>query len=160
MAQEKTFIAVKPFAFKRGDTVDIVDLLSKKLEGAKCLAMKAYQPSQALAEEHYAEHKEKPFFKDLVDSFTSGPLLGMVWEGENIVAKAREVMGATNPADAAEGTIRNVFGKSLDDNAIHGSDTEPGSADREVKLHFPEANFAEITDIVAKAKELTEKQAV
>lgn len=154
MAVERTFLAVKPLAFGRGDSVGIVKMLVEKL-GAKCVSMKVYTASKELAEEHYSEHKEKPFFGSLVESFTSGPLLGMIWEGEGVVAKAREVMGATNPADSTEGTIRNVFGKSLDDNAIHGSDTEPGSADREVGLHFSEGNFSEIADPVAKAGELT-----
>lgn len=154
MANEKTFLAVKPDAFKRGDTVGIVKMLVEKL-GAKCLAMKVYQPSEEIAREHYAAHVEKPFFPDLIKSFTSGKVLGMVWEGEGVIAKAREVLGATNPADSDEGTIRKKYGKSIDDNAIHGSDTDPGSADREVKIHFADANFAEIADPVAKAQELT-----
>ena len=80
----------------------------------------------------------------------------MVWEGDNIVARARDAMGATNPADAKEGTIRKNFGKHIGDNAIHGSDTEEGSAAREVKIHFPEAKFSEITNPSAKAKELSQ----
>lgn len=159
MATEKTFLAVKPGAYERGDTVGIVELLVKNLP-AKCVAMKAYTPSEELAKSHYSAHTEKPFFADLVKSFTSGPVLGMVWEGEGVVAKAREVLGATNPADSDEGTVRKVYGKSIDDNAIHGSDTDPGSADKEIGLHFAEGNFAEIADPVAKAKELTAATAV
>lgn len=151
---EKTFLAVKPQAFARKDTVGIVKALVEKL-GAKCVAMKAYKPSEELAKEHYAALSDKPFFSELVESFTAGPILGMVWEGEGVVAKAREVMGATNPAEAAEGTIRKAFGKEISDNAIHGSDTEPNSAEREVKLHFADANFSEIADPAAEAEKLT-----
>jgi nucleoside-diphosphate kinase len=157
MVQERTFLAIKPEAYKRGDAVAITEMLCTRLQGAKCLGMKAYTPSRELAEKHYEAHKDKPFFGDLVKSFTSGPILGMVWEGKGIVAKAREVMGATNPEKAEEGTIRKRFGKSLEDNAIHGSDTDPGSADREIKLHFPlgEVDFSVIAEPLAKAKELT-----
>lgn len=155
MATQKTFLAVKPAAYKRGDTVGIVKILAEKL-GADCLAMKAYTPSEELAKKHYEAHTDKPFFGDLVSSFTSGPILGMIWEGEDIVAKARDVLGATNPADAAEGTVRKAYGKDIGDNAIHGSDTEPGSAEREVELHFGGVDFAKIADPVAKAQELVE----
>lgn len=156
MAIEKTFLAVKPEAFKRGDTAGIVEMLSELLSDSKCVAMKCYQPSEALAKEHYAALSDKPFFPELITSFTAGNILGMVWEGENIVARARDAMGATNPADAKEGTIRKNFGKHIGDNAIHGSDTEEGSAAREVKIHFPDAKFSEITNPSAKAKELSQ----
>lgn len=156
---QKTFLAVKPAAYGRNDAEAIVKMLVEKLD-AKCVGMKVYTVSAEQAAEHYAEHKEKPFFGDLVASFTSGPILGMIWEGENIVAAARDAMGATNPEQAAEGTIRKVFAKSLSDNAIHGSDTEPGSAEREVALHFAGAEFAEIADPVAKATELVSAAAV
>lgn len=154
MSTEKTFLAIKPAAFERGDAEGILKLLVEKLAGCKCLAMKVYTPSKELAEKHYAAHKEKPFFPALISSFTAGPVLGMVWEGEGIVAKARDVMGATNPAESAEGTIRKAFGKSIDDNAIHGSDTDPGSASGEIEIHFAGVDFVEIADPLAKAKEL------
>lgn len=155
MALEKTFLAIKPEAFKRGDTAGIIQMLVKKLSDCKCVAMKVYQPTEGLAKEHYAALSDKPFFGELIQSFTAGPILGMVWEGENIVARARDVMGATNPEEADEGTIRKKYGKHIGDNAIHGSDTEAGSAEREVKIHFPEDNFSEISDPVLKAKELS-----
>ncbi len=155
MTQEKTFLAVKPTSYARGEAVTVVEMLTKLLPDAKCLAMRAYTPSKELAEAHYAAHSERPFFGELVESFTSGPVLGMVWEGDNIVARAREAMGATNPENAAEGTIRKRLGRSIGDNIIHGSDTDPGSAEREVSLHFPEANWANIADPAAKAAELT-----
>ncbi len=152
---EKTFLAVKPTSYARGEAVAVVEMLTKLLPDAKCLAMKAYTPSKELAEAHYSAHSAKSFFGELVDSFTAGPVLGMVWEGENIVARAREAMGATDPAKSAEGTIRKRLGRSMSDNIIHGSDTDPGSAEKEVGLHFPEANWANIADPVAKAAELT-----
>lgn len=155
MATEKTFLAVKPEAFSRGDTSGIVAMLSKLLPDAKCVAMKTYTPSKELAEKHYEALSSKPFFPDLIKSFTAGPILGMVWEGENVVAKARDAMGATNPEQATEGTIRKQYGKHIGDNAIHGSDTEPGSATREVAIHFPEAQFSAISNPEAKAKELS-----
>lgn len=155
MSQEKTFLAVKPTSYARGESVTVVEMLTKLLPDAKCVAMRAYTPSKELAEAHYSAHKEKPFFGELVDSFTSGPVLGMIWEGDNIVARAREAMGATDPAKSVEGTIRKRFGRSMSDNIIHGSDTDPGSADKEVALHFPESNWANIADPVAKAAELT-----
>lgn len=156
MSKQKTFLAIKPEAYTRGEATAIVSMLVKLLPGAKCLAMKSYRPSDKLAKEHYAALSDKPFFPELIKSFTAGSILGMVWEGENIVAKARDAMGATDPKAAVEGTIRKQFGKHIGDNAIHGSDTEPGSAEREIKIHFPEANFREITDPVAKSQELTQ----
>lgn len=156
MVVERTFLAVKPEAFKRGDTAGIVAMLQKLLPDCKCLAMKSYKPTQELASEHYAALSDKPFFPELIQSFTAGYILGMVWEGENVVARARDAMGATNPEQAAEGTIRKIYGKHIADNAIHGSDTEPGSAEREIKIHFPATQFTEIKDPVNKAKELSQ----
>ena len=146
---QRTFLAVKPEAFKRNDAVGIVKKLEEKLD-AKCIAMKAYTPSKELAEAHYAVHKERPFFGELISSFTSGPVLGMVWEGENVIEKARELMGATNPEQAAEGTIRKAFAKSIGDNAIHGSDAAE-TAENEIKLHFPDASFQQISQPSLKA---------
>ena len=121
--------------------------------------MKSYQPSEALAKEHYAALSDKPFFPELIESFTAGSILGMVWEGTNVVEKAREAMGATDPVAAAEGTIRKQYGKHIGDNAIHGSDTDPGSAEREVKIHFPEGEFNEIADPAGKSQELCQAAA-
>jgi nucleoside-diphosphate kinase len=142
MTLEKTFLAVKPQAFMRGDGMAIIKTLAEKLS-AKCVAIKAYQPSTELAESHYAVHKERPFFADLISSFTEAPIIGMVWVGEDVISKAREVMGATNPEDAAEGTIRAKFGKNIGDNAIHGSDA-PETASSEVELHFPGLNVKDL----------------
>ncbi len=156
MSNQRTFLAIKPPAYKRGEAAEIVEMLVNLLKDAKCIAMKSYTPSKELAEKHYAALSDKPFFPELIEGFTEGPILGMVWEGEDVVAKAREAMGATDPTQAAEGTIRKKFGKEISDNAIHGSDTEPGSAEREVEIHFAETNFAEISNPTEKAKELTQ----
>ncbi len=141
---EKTFLAVKPDAMNRGEAPHIIQMLAQLLPDSKCISMKIYTPTEELAKEHYAALSDKPFFPELIRSFTSGPILGMVWEGENVVSRAREAMGATNPEQAAEGTVRKVFGKSIEDNAIHGSDTEAGSAEREISIHFPEAQWRPI----------------
>ena len=156
MVQERTFLAVKPEAFKRGDTLGIVEMLKEKLTDCNCIAMKCYRPTESLAREHYAALSDKPFFPELIESFTAGNILGMVWEGENVVSRARDAMGATNPEEALEGTIRKKYGKHIGDNAIHGSDTEEGSAAREVQIHFSETQFSVISDPVAKAKELSQ----
>ena len=156
---EKTFLAIKPPAMQRGDAVEIVKHLGNALNDCNCVAMKVYTPSKELAEKHYEALSDKPFFGELIESFTAGPILGMVWEGENVVARAREAMGATNPEEAAEGTIRKLFAKSIGDNAIHGSDTEPGSATREVEIHFSGANFTKIEDPAAEAQKLSQAAA-
>ncbi len=154
MTIQKTFLAIKPAAFARGESQAIVEMLVKLLPGATCQAMKVYTPSKELAEAHYAAHSDKPFFQELVGTFSAGPVLGMVWEGENIIARAREAMGATDPSKAAEGTIRKRFGLSIGDNTIHGSDTDPGSAEKELALHFANDKLSPIADPVRRAAEL------
>lgn len=155
MSIEKTFLAIKPEAFARMEAKAIVKMLMTLLPDAKCLALKIYTPSENLAREHYAALSDKVFFPDLIKNFTSGPILGMVWEADNIVARARDAMGATDPSKAAEGSIRKIFGKGISDNAIHGSDTEPGSAQREIQIHFPEAKFSPIEDPLSMIESLT-----
>lgn len=152
---ERTFLAIKPNAYQRGDASAIVAMLQDLLPDCVCLAMKSYTPSEELAREHYAALSDKPFFPELIQSFTAGPILGMVWEGVDIVSRAREAMGATDPAKANEGTIRKRFAKSINDNAIHGSDTEPGSATREVSIHFANAEFSIIEKPSSLAAELS-----
>jgi nucleoside-diphosphate kinase len=98
--------------------------------------------SRELAEEHYAEHKERPFFGELVDFITSGPVFAMVWQGNNVIATARQMMGKTNPADALPGTIRGDFGVNVAMNIVHGSDS-PTSAEREIALWFNDAEVNE-----------------
>ena len=133
MAIQTTFLMVKPDGVKRQLVGDIVDRFERKgfvLKGAKLM-----QISQELAEKHYAEHAEKPFFGELTDFITSGPVFAMVWEGENVISVARLMMGATNPAESAPGTIRGDYSTTLSHNVIHGSDSL-ASAEREIGLFF------------------------
>jgi nucleoside-diphosphate kinase len=124
---------VKPDAFERGLTGEIVARFERK--GLKIAAMKHMTVERAQAEEHYAEHKEKPFFGDLVDFITGGPLVAMVLEGHEAVKAARQVIGATNPIEAAPGSIRGDYGLEVQTNLVHGSDS-PESAEREAKIFF------------------------
>jgi len=121
MAIERTFSILKPDALQSG----VIGKVLAKFEeaGLKPVAMKMVQLTKGQAEEFYGIHKERGFFKDLVSYMTSGPVIVQVLEGENAIAKNREVMGATNPANAAEGTIRKTFAKSIDANTVHGSDS-------------------------------------
>lgn len=135
MAMERTFIMVKPDGVQRNLIGEIVTRFEKK--GFKLVGSKLMSVGQALAEEHYGEHKERPFFGELVGFITSSPVFAMVWEGENVIATARGMMGKTNPADAAPGTIRGDFGVSVGMNIIHGSDSAE-SAQREINLWFKE----------------------
>ncbi|SFF75506.1 nucleoside diphosphate kinase [Planifilum fulgidum] len=132
---ERTFLMVKPDGVQRGLIGEIVSRFEKK--GFKLIAAKLMTVSRELAEAHYAEHREKPFFEELVGFITSGPVFAMIWEGENVISVARQMMGKTNPADAAPGTIRGDYGISVGMNIIHGSDS-PESAEREIKLWFRE----------------------
>nr|BAK69327.1 nucleoside diphosphate kinase [[Bacillus] caldovelox] len=132
---ERTFIMVKPDGVQRNLIGEIVARFEKK--GFQLVGAKLMQVSRELAEQHYAEHKERPFFGELVDFITSGPVFAMVWEGENVTAAARQMMGKTNPQEAAPGTIRGDFGLTVGKNVIHGSDS-PQSAEREISLFFKE----------------------
>lgn len=118
---ERTFLMVKPDGVQRNLIGEIVSRFEKK--GFQLVGAKLMQVSRELAEKHYAEHKERPFFGELVDFITSGPVFAMVWEGENVISVARQMMGATNPKDAAPGTIRGDFGVTVGKNVIHGSDS-------------------------------------
>lgn len=133
MAIEKTFIMVKPDGVKRQVVGDIVDRFERRgfeLKGAKLINV-----PRELAEKHYEEHKERPFFGELVDFITSGPVFAMVWEGENVIKLARVMMGATNPEQSQPGTIRGDYAVTISENVIHGSDS-PASAEREIGLWF------------------------
>jgi nucleoside-diphosphate kinase len=132
---DRTLILVKPDAFERGLTGEIVARFERK--GLKIVAMKHMVVQRDQAEEHYAEHKEKPFFGDLVEFITGGPLVAMVLEGHEAVKAARQVIGATNPIEAAPGSIRGDFGLEVQTNLVHGSDS-PDSAARESGIFFPE----------------------
>jgi nucleoside-diphosphate kinase len=132
---DRTLILVKPDAFERGLTGEVVRRFERK--GLTIVAMKHMTVDRGLAEEHYAEHRDKPFFGDLVDFITGGPLVALVLEGYEAVASARQVIGATNPLEAAPGSIRGDFGLEVQTNLVHGADS-PESARRETALFFPE----------------------
>ncbi|MDQ0213695.1 nucleoside-diphosphate kinase [Oikeobacillus pervagus] len=137
---ERTYLMVKPDGVQRNLIGDIVSRFEKK--GFQLVGAKLMNVSKATAEEHYAEHKERPFFGELVDFITSGPVFAMVWQGENVIATARQMMGATNPKDALPGTIRGDFGVTVGKNIIHGSDS-PESAQREIGIFFKEEELTE-----------------
>ncbi|MBM7713630.1 nucleoside-diphosphate kinase [Siminovitchia sp. FSL H7-0308] len=142
---EKTFLMVKPDGVQRELIGEIVSRFEKK--GFQLIGAKLMQISNELAEEHYGEHKERPFFGELVDFITSGPVFAMVWQGENVIATARQMMGATNPKDAAPGTIRGDFGVTVGKNVIHGSDS-PESAKREIGLFFKKEELIEYSKLI------------
>ncbi|MCI7047242.1 MULTISPECIES: nucleoside-diphosphate kinase [Helicobacter] len=132
---EKTLSIIKPDAVKKNVIGKIVDRFESN--GLRIAAMKKIQLSQCDAQEFYAIHKSRPFFNDLVAFMVSGPVVVMVLEGLNAVAKNRELMGATNPKEAAAGTIRADFAESIDANAVHGSDSLE-NAEKEIKFFFAE----------------------
>jgi nucleoside-diphosphate kinase len=132
---DRTLILVKPDAFVRGLTGEIIARFERK--GLIILAMKHMTMERGLAESHYAEHAGKPFFGDLVEFITGGPLVAFVLEGHEAVTAARQVIGATNPLEAAPGSIRGDFGLEVQTNLVHGSDSDESAA-REVGLFFPE----------------------
>lgn len=142
---ERTFLMVKPDGVQRNLIGEIVSRFEKK--GYQLVGGKLMMISQELAENHYGEHKERPFFGELVDFITSGPVFAMVWEGENVIATARQMMGSTNPKDAAPGTIRGDFGVTVGKNVIHGSDS-PESAAREIGLFFKEEELVSYSKLM------------
>ncbi|MFJ8264963.1 nucleoside-diphosphate kinase [Peribacillus asahii] len=143
---ERTFLMVKPDGVQRNLIGEIVSRFEKK--GFQLVGAKLMQISQELAEQHYGEHKERPFFGELVDFITSGPVFAMVWEGENVIATARQMMGATNPKDAAPATIRGDFAATVGKNIIHGSDS-PESAVREIGFFFKEEEVVEYSKLIS-----------
>jgi nucleoside-diphosphate kinase len=132
---DRTLILVKPDAFGRGLTGEVIARFERK--GLRIAALKRMQLERELAERHYEEHRDKPFFSELVEFITGGPLVAMVLEGHEAVVAARQVIGATNPLEAAPGSIRGDFALEVQTNLVHGSDS-PESAAREVGLFFPE----------------------
>ncbi len=133
MAVERTFSIIKPDATRR----NLTGKINAVIEGAglRIVAQKRVRWTRAQAEKFYEEHKARPFYGELVDFMTSGPIVLQVLEGENAIAKYREVMGATDPKEAAEGTVRKLFAESKGSNSTHGSDS-PAAADREIALNF------------------------
>jgi len=133
MAIERTFSIIKPDATKRNLTGKIIDRFESN--GLRIVASKRIHMTREQAGEFYGVHKERPFYNDLVDFMISGPVVVQVLEGENAIAKNREIMGATNPAEADDGTIRKDFAESIDANSVHGSDA-PETAAEEIKFFF------------------------
>ena len=133
MAIERTFSIIKPDATKRNLTGKIIDRFESN--GLRIVASRRIHITREQAGEFYGVHKERPFYNDLVDFMISGPVVVQVLEGENAIAKNREIMGATNPAEADEGTIRKDFAESIDANSVHGSDA-PETAAEEIKFFF------------------------
>ena len=132
---DRTLILVKPDAFARNLTGEIIARFERK--GLRIVALRHMTVTRELAQQHYAEHAERPFFGELVDFITSGPIVAMVLEGTEAVKAARQVIGATNPLEAATGTIRGDFAIEMGENMVHGSDS-PESAAREAALFFGE----------------------
>ena len=133
MATERTLSIIKPDAVAKNVIGEIISRFEKN--ALKVVAAKMLHLSREQAEGFYAEHKERPFFNDLVGFMTSGPVVVQVLEGEDAIARNRELMGATNPQEAEAGTIRADFAETIDANAVHGSDS-PASAEREVAYFF------------------------
>ena len=135
MSTERTFAMIKPDGVSRRLVGELVSRIEAK--GYDIVALKRMTIPREVAETHYGEHAGKPFFAGLVDFITSGPVVAMVLEGENAIQGWRSMMGATNPADAAPGTVRGDFATTIDENVAHGSDA-PETATREIGLFFPE----------------------
>jgi nucleoside-diphosphate kinase len=131
----RTLVLVKPDAFARGLTGEIIARFENK--GLKIVALRKLDVTTEMAEEHYAEHKERPFFGELVEFITSAPIVAMVLEGQDAVKAARQVIGATNPLEAAPGSIRGDYAVEIGQNMVHGADSDE-SATREAAIYFPE----------------------
>ena len=138
MAVERTLSMIKPDAVGKNYIGGIYARFESA--GLRIVAARMLQLSEAQAQAFYAVHKERPFYSSLVEFMTSGPVMVQVLEGENAIAKNREVMGATNPAEAAEGTIRKDFAESIEANAVHGSDAAETAAE-EIAFYFPEMDI-------------------
>ncbi|WP_078553273.1 nucleoside-diphosphate kinase [Bacillus alkalicellulosilyticus] len=144
---EQTFLMIKPDGVQRNLVGEIITRFEKK--GFTLVGAKFMQISEELAQKHYAEHTGKPFFPSLVEFITSGPVMAMVWQGDNVIASARTMMGKTNPQEATPGTIRGDYGMVMSRNIIHGSDS-PESAKREVALFFSKAELVTYDKTITK----------
>jgi nucleoside-diphosphate kinase len=138
MATERTFAMVKPDGVKRGLVGEVITRLERK--GFRIVGLKLMQIPRETAERHYGEHQGKPFYEGLVSFITSGPVVMMVVEGEDAISEWRKMMGATNPKDAAPGTLRGDFASTIDENVVHGSDA-PATAEREIAIFFAEEDM-------------------
>ena len=133
MTTERTFIAIKPDGVQRGLVGEVLGRFERK--GFKLVALRQLLPGRSLAEAHYGVHRERPFFAELVDFITSGPVVAMVWEGEGVIGSARKLIGATKPLEAEPGTIRGDLATAISRNVIHGSDGSDTAA-FEINLWF------------------------
>jgi len=132
---ERTFLMIKPDGVERRLVGEIIRRFEAK--GFQLVGLNMLTPPRSLAEEHYAVHRGKPFFEGVVQFISSGSVVAMVWEGDDVINLARKMMGATKPAEAVPGTIRGDFSNSIEQNLIHGSDS-PDTAAQEIRLWFPE----------------------
>ena len=139
---ERTFITIKPDGVQRQLVGEVIGRFESK--GFKLVGLKFLQVSRELAEEHYAVHKERPFFAGLVEFITSSPVVAMVWQGDGVVAACRKIIGATNPLTAEPGTIRGDLGMNIGRNLIHGSDA-PETAEQEIALWFKDNELVDWT---------------
>jgi nucleoside diphosphate kinase (EC 2.7.4.6) len=139
---ERTFVMVKPDGVNRGLVGEVISRFEDR--GLKLVGAKFTQIDEELAHEHYGEHEGEPFFDGLVEFITSDPVMAMVWEGQDATRQVRQMMGETDPAESAPGTVRGDFGLDLGRNVIHGSDNEdPGANEREIALFFDEAELVD-----------------
>ncbi len=143
---ETTFVMIKPDGVQRGLVGEIIDRFERK--GLKLVGLRSLIPSEEIAEEHYAVHKERPFYNGLISFITSGPVVAMAWSGIDAISVARIIIGATNGREALPGTIRGDFGMDIGFNLIHGSDGEE-TASSELALWFPEGTMSWNRDIDA-----------
>tara|TARA_Y100001978_G_C23700031_1_gene440204 strand:- start:2748 stop:3203 length:456 start_codon:yes stop_codon:yes gene_type:complete len=140
MTKERTFIAIKPDGVQRGLISEIIGRFEKK--GFKLVALKQLIPSKDLAQKHYGIHKDRPFFDDLVDFISSGPVIAMIWEGDGVILSSRKLIGATKPLEADPGTIRGDLAINIGRNIIHGSDGLD-TANFEINLWFDNSEINE-----------------
>ncbi len=140
MAVERTLMLIKPDAVKRNLEGKIIAHVQEK--GFKLIALKKLRLTKEQAERFYYVHRERPFFGELTDFMSSGPIVAMVWEGENAIEEIRKIMGATNPEEAEEGTLRKLYGTNIGENAVHGSDS-PESAQYEIPFFFSQLEIVE-----------------
>ena len=138
MTLERTFIAIKPDGVQRGLVAAIIGKFENK--GFKLVALKQLIPSKEIAQNHYGVHKDRPFYNDLVNFISSGPVVAMVWEGTGVISNARKLIGSTNPLESEPGTIRGDFAINIGRNIVHGSDGKD-TADFEINLWFDKSEI-------------------
>ncbi len=142
---ERTFVMIKPDAFARGIAGEVISRLEER--GLKLVGIKVVNMPKDRAEDHYAEHVDEPFFDGLIEFITSGPVVPMVWEGQDATRQVRQMIGATDPLEAAPGTIRGDYALDLGRNVVHAADhEEEGANEREIAIHFDEEELIDYTN--------------